>query len=148
MRAVIQRVSRASVSVDDKICGQIDAGLLVLAGVQAADTTHDVHWMADKITKLRCFDDVSGKMNLSLLDTGGSILLVSQFTVFGDLKKGTRPSFNKAAPPTEAIPLYEELKQRLSDILNRPIPTGVFGAAMRLSVEQSGPVTLIMDSRC
>lgn len=147
MRSVIQRVISASVTVDTAVCGTIERGLLVFAGVEAGDTVADVEWMAGKIVRLRCFEDTDGKMNLSLLETGGGVLLISQFTLFGTVRKGTRPSFNRSAAPVEAVPLYEALKARLAQLLGRQVPSGVFAADMTIKAVHDGPVTLIVDSR-
>lgn len=147
MRVVVQRVSRAEVVVAEKCCGRIGQGLLVFAAVENSDTLDDVEWIATKLVRLRCFEDECGKMNLSLLETGGNILLISQFTLFGNLRKGTRPSFNRSAGPDRAIPLYEALKSGLSTMLGKEIACGVFAADMQITAVNEGPVTLILDSR-
>jgi D-aminoacyl-tRNA deacylase len=147
MRAVIQRVSSASVSVEGTVRSSIGQGLLVFLGISAEDTQQDVEWLAGKIPVLRCFEDSDGRMNLSLRDIEGEVLLISQFTLFGTLRKGTRPSFNRAALPAVAIPLYESFIQCLSGQLDKPVGTGVFGADMQIAAHNDGPVTLILDTR-
>lgn len=147
MRAVIQRVSRAAVTVDSVLHGQIGPGLLVFLGVGQEDGPEDVDWLAQKISVLRIFEDEAGKMNLSVLDTGGGVLVISQFTLFGSLRKGSRPSFNKAAPPELAVPLYESFVAKLSAILGKPVPTGVFGADMKIEAHNDGPVTIVLDTK-
>ncbi len=147
MRAVIQRVSSASVVIDDQTVGSIAAGLLVLLGVATGDTTDDGAWLAQKIAALRIFEDTEGKMNLSVRDAGGGILVVSQFTLIASTRKGTRPSFNDAARPEAAIPLYEDFVRQLEAALGQPVPTGRFGAMMAVSLVNDGPVTLVIDSR-
>ncbi len=147
MRAVIQRVSHARVSVADEIVGEIGPGLLILLGITHPDTEADGLWLAEKIAKLRIFPDESGNMNRSLLDIGGEALVVSQFTLHARTRKGTRPSFNDAAPPAQAEPLYERFQQQLSTALgNRPVAAGIFGAAMQVTLNNDGPVTLILDT--
>ncbi|MBL8176469.1 MAG: D-tyrosyl-tRNA(Tyr) deacylase [Bryobacterales bacterium] len=145
MKAVIQRVSRASVTVDGAVTGAIGRGFLVLLGVGKADTPQSAGYLADKITALRVFPDGSGKMNLSLLDIGGAILVVSQFTLYGDCRKGRRPSFDAAAPPELARELYEYFVSRLR-LMNIPVETGVFQAHMDVELLNDGPVTLIIES--
>lgn len=147
MRAVIQRVHNASVSVGGKITGSINQGLLVLLGIEESDELHDVDWLAGKITGLRIFDDKNGIMNLPVNEIDGEILLVSQFTLHASTKKGNRPSYIKAARPDKAIPLYELFIKKLSFLLNKPIPTGIFGAMMDVSMINNGPVTIIIDSK-
>ncbi len=145
MRAVIQRVKCASVQVDKSIIGSIDHGLLVLLGVHAIDTDRDVAWLADKTVNLRIFDDPDGKMNLSLLDTGGSLLVVSQFTLYGDCRKGRRPSWSQAGRPE----LAESLYTLFATAVRRhgiPVQTGQFQAMMDVSLTNDGPVTLLLDS--
>lgn len=146
MRAVIQRVSRASVVVDGKVEGQIGAGLLVLLGVAKGDGAPDVQYMVEKIATLRIFGDQQGKMNLSLGEVGGAVLIVSQFTLVGDTDKGRRPGFDKAAPPDTARTLYGQVVDGLKGRGLR-VETGLFGARMRVSLENDGPVTFILDSR-
>jgi len=145
MRAVIQRVSRAEVQVDNIPTGTIDHGLLVLLGVHGDDTDKDVRWMADKVVNLRIFEDTDGKMNLSLLDTGGSLLVVSQFTLFGDCRKGRRPSWSQAAPSETAQTLYRNFVETVRrDGINTE--TGKFQADMEVNLTNDGPVTLLLDS--
>lgn len=145
MRAVIQRVLSASVSVDGSTIGEIKKGYLVLMGIEDVDTTADMEYICDKILGLRVFEDADGKMNLDICDVGGSILLVSQFTLYGDARKGRRPSFIKAARPETAVPLYEAAIARLSERLT--VATGEFGAEMQVSLINDGPVTILLDSK-
>ena len=147
MIAVIQRVSEASVSIDGQVHGQIQQGLLVLLGITHTDTQEDVDWLSKKIIGLRIFSDEGDKMNLDLLNIGGNILLISQFTLFASTKKGNRPSFIDAARSEVAIPLYEKTKMALAENLGRKIETGVFGADMKVSLTNDGPVTIIFDSK-
>ena len=147
MRAVIQRVSAASVTVEGEIVGAIGHGLLVLVGKEDADTTDDIDWLAAKIIGLRIFADETGTMNRSVQDIAGDILLVSQFTLFASTKKGTRPSWHRAARPDIAIPLYEAMTRKLSDLMGHPIQSGRFGAMMQVSLVNDGPVTLIIDTK-
>ena len=147
MRVVIQRVSEASVRVDGEVTGNIARGLLVLVGIEDTDTTSDIEWLTAKIVQLRIFDDEAGVMNRSVLDVGGELLLVSQFTLHASTRKGTRPSWHRASKPEVAIPLYHEFKRALETLLGRPIPTGVFGADMKVQLINDGPVTLIIDSK-
>jgi D-tyrosyl-tRNA(Tyr) deacylase len=147
MRVVIQRVSEASVKVDDIITGAIQKGLLVLMGVEDADTMEDIEWISSKISNLRIFDDVEGVMNLSVKDIDGEILLVSQFTLHAATKKGNRPSYIKASKPEMAIPMYEKLIQQLKNDLGKEISTGVFGADMKVQLLNDGPVTIVIDSK-
>lgn len=147
MRAVIQRVSEASVSVDGAERGRIGRGLLVLLGVQAEDTAEDIEWLVNKIVQLRIFDDEAGVMNRSVVDASGEILLVSQFTLLASTNKGTRTSWHRAAKPEIAIPLYEAFHGKLEELLGRPVPTGVFGADMKVGLVNDGPVTLVIDSK-
>lgn len=144
MRAILQRVQRASVEVDGVVTGQIDAGLLVLLGVTKADTSSEVSFMVEKILNLRIFSDDAGKMNRSVLDTGGALLVVSQFTVYGDTRKGRRPSFDQAAPAEQARSLYEEFVAMARRSVR--VETGVFQAHMAVSLVNDGPVTLIVES--
>ena len=147
MIAVIQRVKQASVKIGDKVNGEIGPGLLVLLGVGHEDNQEDVNWLSAKITNMRIFGDEMGKMNLSVLDAKGEILLISQFTLHASTKKGNRPSFIEAAPPNIAIPLYEAMKNILAQILPSPLQTGEFGADMQVSLVNDGPVTIIIDSK-
>jgi D-tyrosyl-tRNA(Tyr) deacylase len=147
MRFVIQRVSEASVKIDGAIFSEIQKGFLVLVGVEEADTKEDADWLCQKLMGMRIFADAEDKMNLSLQDVNGDVLLVSQFTLFASTKKGNRPSFIKSAKPELAIPLYEYCIQQLSQLLNKPIKTGQFGADMKVSLVNDGHVTIIMDSK-
>jgi D-aminoacyl-tRNA deacylase len=147
MRAVIQRVTRAHVSVNDDTTGEIGSGLLVLLGVAPTDTEADAQWLAEKICALRIFEDDEGRMNRSVVDIGGGILVVSQFTLFASTRKGTRPSFNDAAKPEIAIPLYESFNRLTSVALGRPVASGRFAAKMDVTLVNDGPVTLIIDSK-
>jgi D-tyrosyl-tRNA(Tyr) deacylase len=146
MRSVVQRVARAAVRVDRQVVGEVGHGLLVLLGVAAGDSPEECRWMADKLAQLRIFEDEAGKMNRSVLDAGGSILLVSQFTLLGDARKGNRPSFVGAAPPEQANALYEEVAALLR-ARSVPVATGVFRAHMEVELVNDGPVTLILDSQ-
>jgi len=147
MRAVIQRVSEARVSIDGTVKGTVQKGLAVLLAVEAADTAEDIEWLSGKIVKLRVFDDESGVMNRSVQEVQGDILLVSQFTLFASTKKGNRPSYSRSAPPPIAIPLYEQFVARLTQDLGKPIQTGEFGAQMVVTLTNDGPVTIIIDSK-
>lgn len=147
MRAVIQRVSKAGVTIDGSIYGQIGAGLLVLLGIEDADTTEDIEWLSSKIVNLRIFDDAAGVMNESVKDKNGDILLVSQFTLHASTKKGNRPSYIKASKPETAIPLYEKMIQQLTTDLGKKIKTGSFGADMKVELLNDGPVTIIIDTK-
>ncbi len=147
MRAVIQRVSQASCTVDGNITGQISIGLLVLLGIEDADANDDLQWLAQKICSLRIFSDENGLMNKALGDVSGHILLISQFTLFAQTKKGNRPSFIRAARPEKAIPLYEEMIAKLEEITGQKVATGVFGADMKVGLVNDGPVTIIMNTK-
>ena len=147
MRFVIQRVSEASVKIDNVIYSEIQKGFLVLVGVEEADKKEDADWLCQKLISMRIFSDADDKMNLSLQDINGDVLLVSQFTLFASTKKGNRPSFIKSAKPDIAIPLYEYCIQQLSQLLNKTIKTGQFGADMKVSLINHGPVTIIVDSK-
>ncbi len=147
MIAVIQRVTQASVTIDGTVKGQIDQGLLVLLGITHTDTDEDLQWLARKIIGLRIFSDQEGKMNLDLKALGGNILLVSQFTLLASTKKGNRPSYTDAARPEVAIPLYEKMITQLEQDLGQSIQTGEFGADMKVSLLNDGPVTIIIDSK-
>ena len=146
MRAILQRVSEARVQIDGAIVGEIGHGLLVLLGVTKSDTAEQARWLADKIVSLRIFNDAEGKVNLDVAEVGGAILVVSQFTLYGDCSKGRRPSFIDAAPPETAIPLYEEFINAVK-AHGIPTATGRFGAMMQVSLINDGPVTLILDSK-
>ena len=147
MRAVIQRVSEASVTVDENITGAIQQGLLVLAGIEDADTDEDIAWLSGKIVNLRIFNDENGVMNVSVKDNGGDILLVSQFTLHAATKKGNRPSYIKASKPDIAIPVYEKMIAKLQTDLGKPVATGIFGADMKVRLLNDGPVTIIIDTK-
>ena len=147
MRAVVQRVSQASVTVDQQKIASMGVGLLVLLGIEEADTEEDIEWLSAKILNLRIFDDTSGVMNLSLLDMSGELILVSQFTLFASTKKGNRPSYIRAAKPETAIPLYEKMIDALNKGLGKPIQTGSFGADMKVDLTNDGPVTILYDSK-
>lgn len=147
MRAVIQRVSHASVKVDQRITGEIGKGLLILIGIEHEDTNDDVDWLSAKLISMRIFSDQNGLMNESILDQQGDILLISQFTLFASTRKGNRPSFIRAARPEKAIPLYQEMIRQLSEKLGKPIATGIFGADMKISLINDGPVTILIDSK-
>lgn len=147
MRGVIQRVSMARVEVAGRVTGEVGRGLLVLLGVAPEDQADDVEWLANKLAGLRIFQDDEGVMNRSVVDVGGSILLVSQFTLLASTKKGNRPSYTGAARPEVAEPLYESMRRRLEALLGRPVPTGVFGADMQVHLVNDGPVTLVIDSQ-
>ena len=147
MRFVIQRVSEASVKIDNIIYSEIQKGFLVLVGIEDSDTREDADWLCQKLIGMRIFADADDKMNLSLQEVNGEVLLVSQFTLFASIKKGNRPSFIKSTKPDIAIPLYEYCIQQLSQLLSKPIKTGQFGADMKVSLVNDGPVTIIMDSK-
>jgi D-aminoacyl-tRNA deacylase len=147
MRAVIQRVTEASVTVDDQIKGEIKTGLLVLLGIENADTDEDITWLSNKIINLRIFNDEDGVMNKSLVDIDGDILLVSQFTLHAATKKGNRPSYIKASKPEFATPMYEKMKMQLEKDLGKKIQAGVFGADMKLRLLNDGPVTITIDTK-
>ena len=147
MRVVIQRVSEAAVKIDGTIVGEISKGLLVLLGIAQEDTEQDALYLIQKLINLRIFSDADGKMNLSVQDCGGELLVVSQFTLYADTKKGNRPSYIRAARPEQAIPLYEFFLQELQKQFQGSIQTGQFGADMKVSLINDGPVTIIMDSR-
>lgn len=147
MRVVIQRVSEASVTVEGAVIGQIQRGLMVLVGIVSEDDASDIEWLSKKIIQLRIFEDENGIMNKSLLEVGGALLLVSQFTLHASTKKGNRPSYIAAAPPEIAIPLYETMIQQLQKDLGAPIQTGKFGADMKVALINDGPVTIAIDSK-
>ena len=144
MRAVVQRVARASVTIDERLAGKIGRGYMVLLGVDANDEERDLDYICEKLIGLRIFEDAEEKMNLSITDVGGEILLISQFTLFGDARKGRRPSFIRAARPEKAIPLYEAAIARLSEHVH--VETGEFGADMQVELINDGPVTILLDS--
>jgi len=147
MRAVIQRVTKASVAIDGKIHASIEDGLLVLLGIEDADTAEDVEWLSGKIVNLRIFNDTDGIMNISIKESGGDILLISQFTLHASTKKGNRPSYIKASKPDVAVPFYEKMIQHLSVGLGKKIKAGIFGAEMKVELLNDGPVTIIIDSK-
>ncbi len=147
MRAVIQRVSKASVTIDNKIYSQITNGLLVLVGIEDADTAEDIEWLSGKIVNLRIFNDDKGVMNVSIKDINGDILVVSQFTLHASTKKGNRPSYIKASKPEIAIPMYEKFVQQLGNDLGKTVSTGVFGADMKVELLNDGPVTIVIDTK-
>lgn len=147
MRVLIQRVSSASVTIEKHRISEIGAGLLLLIGIEERDSAEDIDWLVPKILKMRIFEDEGGKMNRSLIDCGGEVLVVSQFTLHASTKKGNRPSFIKAARPEQSEPLYLEFCAEMSRSLNRAVKTGQFGAEMQVALENSGPVTIWIDSR-
>ena len=147
MRAVIQRVSKASVTIDGKVNSAIGWGLLVLLGIEDNDTKEDIEWLSGKIINLRIFDDAGGVMNESIKDKNGEILLISQFTLHASTKKGNRPSYIKACKPKVAIPLYEQMKKQLSADLGKEIGSGIFGADMKVELLNDGPVTIFIDTK-
>ena len=147
MRAVIQRVSKASVTIDNKIYSQIKNGLLVLVGIEDADTAEDIEWLSGKIVNLRIFNDDNGVMNVSVKDINGDILAVSQFTLHASTKKGNRPSYIKASKPEFAIPMYEKFIQQLSNDLGKTVGAGIFGADMKVELLNDGPVTIVIDTK-
>ncbi|MEX0998188.1 MAG: D-aminoacyl-tRNA deacylase [Flavobacteriaceae bacterium] len=147
MRAVIQRVSEATVTIENNKVAQINHGLLILLGIEDQDTDEDINWLVAKISKLRIFTDEDGAMNCSVKETNGDILIVSQFTLHASTKKGNRPSFIKAAKPDVAIPLYEQFVSTFEKELGKPVSTGVFGAMMQVSLVNDGPVTIVIDTK-
>ncbi|MEA3446566.1 MAG: D-aminoacyl-tRNA deacylase [Bacteroidota bacterium] len=147
MRAVIQRVSKASVSIEGKIKSEIGKGLLLLVGIENADTDDDIIWLSKKTTQLRIFNDEQKVMNLSIQDVDGDVICVSQFTLHAKTKKGNRPSYIHAAPPEIAIPLYEKFVEQLEKDLGKPVATGIFGAMMEVSLVNDGPVTIVIDTK-
>ncbi|MCU0407401.1 MAG: D-aminoacyl-tRNA deacylase [Bacteroidales bacterium] len=147
MRAVIQRVSRASVTVGDRISGSIGPGLMILLGIEDSDDRADAEWLASKISQLRIFDDADGVMNLSVVDAGGGILVVSQFTLHARTRKGNRPSYIRAAHPDKAVPLYELFTRLVSEATGKKAETGEFGAMMKVELVNDGPVTILIDTK-
>jgi D-tyrosyl-tRNA(Tyr) deacylase len=147
MRVVLQRVVSASVTVEDKIVGAIQKGILALVGIEDADSQEDIDWLVTKITQLRIFGDDNGVMNLSIEEVNGDVLVVSQFTLHAATKKGNRPSYIKAARPEIAIPIYEKFVNTLENKMGKKVPTGIFGADMKVALLNDGPVTIIMDSK-
>ena len=147
MRVVIQKVTQASVSIENQIVGSIDKGLLVLVGIEDGDTNEDIAWLSSKIVNLRVFDDANGVMNLSVKEVEGEVLIVSQFTLHASTKKGNRPSYIKAARPEVAIPIYEAFIKQVESLLGKRVPTGQFGAMMQVSLCNDGPVTILIDTK-
>jgi D-tyrosyl-tRNA(Tyr) deacylase len=147
MRIIIQRVTQAQVQIDGKLSSEIGNGLLILLGIEDADSDEDLNWLAQKVVNLRVFNDENGVMNISLIDANADILLVSQFTLFASTKKGNRPSYIKASRPEFAIPLYEKIIAKLEELLGKKIATGTFGADMQISLTNNGPVTIMIDSK-
>ena len=147
MIAVAQRVSQASVTIEGQVKGIISTGLLILLGIEEADSTEDIDWLSRKIVNLRIFNDEQGVMNRSLLEIGGDLLIVSQFTLHASTKKGNRPSYIKAAKPNVAIPLYEKFIAMCQDLLGKPVATGEFGADMQVALVNDGPVTILIDTK-
>jgi D-tyrosyl-tRNA(Tyr) deacylase len=147
MRIVIQRVTEASVTVNEQITGAIETGLLVLMGIEDADTEEDIQWLSNKIVNLRIFNDENGVMNLGIKEVNGDVLLVSQFTLHASTKKGNRPSYIKASKPETAIPMYEKMIKQLETDLGKKIQTGIFGADMKVRLLNDGPVTIVIDSK-
>ena len=147
MKVVIQRVSSASVTIENQIKGQIQTGLLLLIGIETADSDEDIDWLTKKIAHLRIFPDEASVMNKSVLDIDGEILIISQFTLHASTKKGNRPSYIKAARPEIAIPLYEKFLEQMSNELGKPIQAGIFGADMKVALVNDGPVTILMDTK-
>ena len=147
MRVVIQRVSKASVNIDEKVSGQIGKGMLILLGIEHTDSQEDINWLCSKIARLRIFNDENNIMNLSVMDMDGEILVVSQFTLHASTKKGNRPSYIKAAKPEFAIPMYEKFVKQLKTVTEKPVQTGEFGAMMEVELVNDGPVTIIIDSK-
>lgn len=147
MRAVLQRVTQASCTVNGEITGAIETGFLVLLGIEDADTLEDLDWLAQKIIGMRVFGDENGMMNKALADVSGDILLISQFTLFAATKKGNRPGFTRAARPDVAIPLYEKMIEKLSALLGKKVKTGIFGADMKIALLNDGPVTILIDTK-
>lgn len=147
MRTVIQRVKSAAVKVNDNITGEIGVGLLIFVGIEDADNEEDIEWLSNKLINLRIFNDGEGVMNVNVMDAGGNMLVVSQFTLHASTKKGNRPSYIKAAKPEISVPLYEKFVSRLSQLTGKTIATGIFGADMQVQLVNDGPVTIIIDSK-
>ena len=147
MRVVLQRVKRGSVTVNNQVVGIIHEGVLILLGIEAADTQEDIDWLCGKICRMRIFNDADGVMNLSLEESGAEALVVSQFTLHASTKKGNRPSYIKAARSEQAEPMYEQFKTKLSGMLNQPVASGIFGAMMDVELVNDGPVTILVDSK-
>ena len=147
MRAVLQRVSQASVTIEGQVRGAIGSGLLILLAIEEPDTAEDIEWLSGKIVRLRVFNDDAGVMNRSVQEAGGGLLLVSQFTLYASTRKGNRPSYIRAARPEIAIPLYQAFAQRLAQDFGQPVPAGEFGADMKVALVNDGPVTILIDSK-
>ena len=147
MRVILQRVSNASVTIDNTVHSEINQGLLLLLGIEEADNQEDIDWLVKKISQMRIFSDQEGKMNLSLMDINGEILVVSQFTLFAYCKKGNRPSFIKSDKPESAIPLYESFISKMNQTIDKEVKTGIFGADMKVQLSNDGPVTISLDSK-
>lgn len=147
MRLVIQRVKEASVTINNELISKVQKGLLILIGIEDLDTEEDINWLIQKVVNLRVFDDENGVMNKSIIDIGGDILVVSQFTLFASTKKGNRPSYIRASKPDFAIPMYEKFCDRLRNLFEKNIQTGKFGADMKVSLINDGPVTILIDSK-
>ena len=147
MRIVIQRVSKASVTIEGKVTGNIGVGLLILLGIESDDTQQDIEWLCNKVSKLRIFNDEKGLMNKSIQEVKGGLLLISQFTLYASTRKGNRPSYIKAAKPDIAIPLYEVFIKKLEEVSGIPVARGIFGADMKVELLNDGPVTIIIDSK-
>ena len=147
MRVVVQRVSQASVSIDEKKVASINEGILVLLGIETQDTKEDSEWLANKISSLRIFSDKDGKMNRSVTEVNGEVIVVSQFTLHAKTKKGNRPSYIKSSRPEHAMPLYEQFKKDLSDVIGKEVQSGEFAADMKVSLTNDGPVTIIIDTK-
>ncbi|MFC3625630.1 D-aminoacyl-tRNA deacylase [Vogesella amnigena] len=147
MRVLVQRVRQASVTVAQQVVGSIDAGLLLLVGVEDSDTAEDIGWLVRKVSQLRIFNDDAGVMNRSVLEVGGDVLAVSQFTLFASTKKGNRPGYSRAARPEVSQPLFDSFVGELQAVLGKPVPTGVFGADMQVALVNDGPVTIWLDSK-
>jgi len=147
MISIIQRVTEASVVINNRIRGKIGSGLLVLLGIEDADNDDDIQWLTNKMVNLRIFNDAAGVMNVSVKETGGDILVISQFTLHASVKKGNRPSYIKASKPEVAIPLYEKFVRASEVVLGKPVQTGEFGADMKVSLVNDGPVTIIIDTK-
>ena len=147
MRIVLQRVTEANVKINESIKGSIDKGLLLFLGIEAEDSEEDINWLVKKVSNLRIFEDENGKMNLSVKEIEGEVLVISQFTLFASTKKGNRPSFIKAAKPEIAIPLYEQFLQKIKSVSNLKVESGEFGADMKVSLCNDGPVTILIDSK-
>jgi len=147
MRAVIQRVTKATVTIEGSVHGSIRQGLLVLLGIEDSDTEHDIEWLSSKLVQLRIFSDAAGKMNLSVQDIHGELLIISQFTLFASTKKGNRPGFTRSAKPEIAVPLYERFVAVAGQKLGKAVQQGIFGADMKVELLNDGPVTIVMDSK-